>query len=650
MANLTKERVLSISRRYFTRADQARSGRRPKNNENWEAYRGIQDWSHKADFQSQETTPSFPIAVDHIVGTFERVLTDTDDWVSVEPYGQEAELIDSTAVLGVIKFFFSRLYMPGNHVETQFGIQDLIGEATKVGVLEPWIVLKIVPRLVKRPRYRLRFIDPTQEGTYDAGQLATGRVLEKIDQERFRLEVQILTWNDYFPDPSTAFRYEIHRTTHQISDLFNNPEYDREAVSRLLGKAQSVSNLMDNDQRFTTGEKSISRDPYEIEVFEAQGDLVDEGTGEVLADNVIWTWAGDEVLRMPIKNACWDGTRTFLRQAILRIPGSAEHKALADHAVPMWRATNEQVNLILDQSMRGAWGVGQIRADVMESPEEVAQGIPQGYTAVLKPNTAQGVKFYERVDNGEAPPITLDGIIRTEGYVSEALAMPDTKLGQIAERNVKATEIVQATASSGSLYESFATRVEFLLQALYEKGWRLILQYADSFMEEELIQVIGPEQTLRLQTLSPSERFALLNTIRFRVRGLRGVASQERTFNKSMTLVNLLSTNPQFADSFGQRYSFDRLWDMVVRTSGNDVAILRLTEDELQAQADAEQAAEVAQEETVAGGQLNPALVGSGASTPNVANTLATELGNLSALAPNNPATGNPASLEGVPG
>ena len=606
----------------------------------------------------------------------------------------------------------------------------------------------------------------------------------------------------------------------------------------------------------------------------------------MLHENVFWTWANDRILREPTPNPFWDGTRPFVTASLLRVPGSLTGKALADHAVPMWRAMNELVNLHLDSAGRGAWGVGQVRADIMEAPEEIADGVPQGYTAVLKPNTPQGLNFYERVDEGEVSPVTLDGINRLEGFLQESMATPDTKLGQLPQRATKAcvpmfsealtragwktydqlqegqdilafncetqecewtpilrlyhypeaetvlyhnaewkvictpdhkwacqrydsrkkqlagdielvpirdvtkkhmtvwttpkkspdgpglnalpvhdlfdrewaeaevllmtqperrafingllmgegsksktseqvvftqksgpvldafrlacflegyrtssrdnttydtrydkwhakrqstvfrsprvhvnrleeydagvqpvwcpstkyktwvmrqgdsitltgnTEIVQAMQASGSLYESFAARIEDTwLEPLFEKCWKLILQYSPDFMEDEMIQILGPTNTLRLNDarVSTQQRYRLLSGAHMRVRGLRGVATRERNFQKLITLINLLATNQQFADSFGQTKSYDRLWDQLIRAIGVDPEMLSLV------RLDEEESAP-----GTAGGQLNPALAaGSGASPPNLTPGAAaspqTLAGGQAGMAANNP-------------
>lgn len=634
--------LLTIFRRYQTRSDVAFRPRRKKNEANWQAYLGEQDFSYKADFQSKETTPGFPIAVEHIVGTFERALTDSDDWMSTEaPSPAGKPVLEPSIIQELLQHFLERIWRPGNHPETSYGIQAFVGDSCKRGIMEPVVIAKVFPVLVKRRIFRFKKVEPTAEqGAFKADELI-GQQMEPVDVETMRLAIELVPYDDYFPDPSPECRYEIHRTRRAIHELMANPEYDKEALKRLLGKANDEYSKRNGAQR--DADRNVGPDPYVVDVFEGWGDVIDHETGEIVehdgvyCENVFWAVAGDEIIRKPTPNPSWDGTRPFVTAPLLRVPGSIEGKALADHAVPMWKAMNELVNLLLDSAMKAAWGTGQARPDIMESPEEIADGVPQGYTAVLKPNTPQGLKFYERVDNGEAPQISLENLTRLEGYLQQSLAMPDTKMGTLPQRATKATEVVQAMQSAGSLYESFAARYEdTFLEPIFEKCWKLILQYLDDFLDDELIQILGATNVARLEDMTNAERFRLLSKATFRVRGLRGVASKERTFNKLMTVVNLLSSNQQFADNFGQTKDFTKLWDQLLRSTGIDPSSLDLDE-EPESQDGAE---EEAAEPQVAGGQLDPSLApSSGASQPNVADTSQAAAGaQAPAVAPNNPA------------
>lgn len=633
------DNVLRISRRNYHRSWTARRARLRVNDANWQAYRCQMDWSHKAEFQSRECTPMFPIAVEQIVGTFERALTDSDDWLSADPAGVGAPFLPPDIIKGLLKFYLDRLYRPGQHAETGFGIQALVGDACKRGILEPCIVVKVYPVSIARRRYRLRESEPREgpnefEGATPAYDYV-GSMMSVTMDETMRLAIDLIPYADYFPDPSEANNFEIHRTRRQLHELMANPEYDPEAVRRLLGRATD-QRQQQYDKSKTSGEQTVGADPFEIEVFEGWGNIVDELTGDVLYENCFWSWAGDEMLRMPTPNPFWDGTRPFIMAPLIRVPGSLEHKALADHVVPMWRASNELVNLLLDGAMRAAWGVGQIRPDLMESPEEVAEGMPQGYTAVLKPNVPVNAKFYERVDNGEAPQLSLEGLARMEGYVQSGLAVPDTKLGTLPDKQVKATEIVSAMQASGSLYESFAARFEdTFLEPLFEKCWKVIIQWSDSFMEEELLQILGPRKMLQLMAMKPAERWQMLHKTYFKVRGLRQLANRERNFQKKMVLLQLLGTNQQFADYFGQKYDYGKLFDSIMVDSGTDPETLELDGDALVAAQ-----SQPPPQAPIAGGQLDAALAGSsGASPQNITGPEANS-GMQSGLAPANPNAG----------
>jgi len=599
-----------ISNGYFTQAKHARWPRVAQNRTNWMAYRGEQDFSHKTDFQSQETTPDLPIAVEQLVGTFERALTDSDEWLDASNPGMGKNLIPPETLKALLLFYLERLYQNGDYPDTQLGISTFVSDSVKRAIMEGEVICKVVPMYKKVRQYIMKTADPTQDGTYPFYELAQKRTMEPVDVEQMRIMLDLVPYVDFLQDPTPLNRYVIHRTRKNLAELVGNPEYDQEAVKRLFSTASAQET--EQDRALDHNENVIEVDPYDIELYEFWGDVIDDKTGEVLHRNVFWTIANmREVVRQPTPNPFWDGTRPFIHAPLLRVPGSVTHKALLDHAVPVWRANNELVSLTLDQSMRAAWGIGQVRADIMEAPEEVADGVPQGYTAVLKPNTPTGQQFYERVDNGQAPQLPLEMMNRMSQGVNTALAIPDTKLGQLAPREVKATEVVQAMQASGSLYESFSARYETtILEPIFEKCWKSIIQYGTDFMEDEMAVVLGPRLALQLSGMSVDERWMMLHGARFKVRGLRGVAQKERQFNKLMSFANFLQTNPAILEHFQSLYDMSKLYDDILAASGVDPARYLLDPD-VQEAADQAMAGEAAQ-------QLNPELIaaGSGASQP----------------------------------
>jgi hypothetical protein len=630
----TIDDVLRISKDMKVRGEDMIKPRERQNQENWQAYRGEQDWSHKADYQSQETTPTFPLSIEQIVGTFERALTDTDDWAAADRVGLGTPLLPTTAIQNLVMFFMSRLYVPGDGPDTEYSIQQYVGDSIKRGLLEPKIIAKVYPMLKKRTRFMLVDVEPTDDGDQPIYALTSRKVLQKVEEEVVRIAVDVVAYQDYGEDPSPLNRWRYHRMRRSLSELKANPEYDQAAVDRLF--AAATTEEQDRERRDKTGDPHTPPQKSEVEVFEFWGDLIDEQSGEVLEHNVWWAVAGDEVIRPVSENPNADGSHPFVVSAILRVPDAKIGKALADHAVPMWRLNNELINLAADQALRAAWGVGQLRTDIMEHPEEVAGGVPQGYTAVLRPNAPQNVKFYERVDNGEAPQISLEMLNRTAQEVQTALAIPDSRLGQLPQRQVKATELVQALQSSGSLYESFAARYEDThLEPIFEKVWRNIIQYVDDFIEEEIVAAIGARLTLILSSLEPEDRWQMLHLVHFKVRGLRGVASREKRFNKLVTVLNMIQQNPALLEFFQRTKDMDKLFDEILKATGIDPETFDI--DEAPVPETDEQAAD---QLVAAEGQLDPRLVAaaSGASAPGAAASVPEQRGAESGFAPNNPA------------
>lgn len=633
LVDLPAAEIIRIGNDRLNRSRLVRQVRYPKNDLNWRAYHGEQDFSHKNKHQSKETLPDFPIAVEQIVGTFERALTDSDDWLAVEPPGIGSSLLPPAVAQNLLMYHLARLYVPGNKGTSAYGVGALVGDAVKRAIMEGAAVFKVWPVFTKRTPINVELAAPKDDGDYSGYDLAAENGEELPVVEDFRIAVDVLPYSDFFPDPSAKRQYEIHRTKKHLHELRANPDYDQAAIDRLYGKASDK--LEEMHKREATKHVELAEDPYEVELFEYWGNLIDPKTGKVLASNIFFTWVNDELIRDVSPNPNWDGCSPFIETSILRVPGSIVPKALADHAVPLWRAENELFNMMLDQGMRAAWGIGQVRPDIMEAPEEIADGVPQAYTAVLKPNVPTTSKFYERVDNGDAPPMAIEMLTRVSAALNEALATPDTKVGQLPPRQVKATEIVQAMQGAGSLYDAFSSRFEDTgLEPVFERVWGLILQYADTFVTDDLVQILGPRLAMILDDLPDEERYNLLRSAKIRARGIRGVIAKERRFNKLTTVLNLLATSPVFADFFQQHYDLKKFFDDVLVSSGNDPSMYELDEEPAPPDAPPDEAAPPEE-------QLDPELLAgaAGGGSPPGEHTPATEQrGMESQFAPNNPA------------
>jgi hypothetical protein len=86
----------------------------------------------------------------------------------------------------------------------------------------------------------------------------------------FRLNVELVPWEDWYPDPSLLNKYVIHEVTTHISDLGANPDYDDKVIDAIKGTANAT--YADMYKRVTQDIVFVQHDPDEVRVQEFWGD------------------------------------------------------------------------------------------------------------------------------------------------------------------------------------------------------------------------------------------------------------------------------------------------------------------------------------------------------------------------------------------
>jgi hypothetical protein len=592
-----------ISGSYWDRSWQARWNRRAQNLANWNAYHSRMDWSHKLPWQTQQTVADFGISIEQATGTLERGLTDTEDWLTADAVGIGDPVMDPETIAHLLKYYLQRLWVAGDAPELTYNIANLTGDGVKRGLLESIVTAKVYAKFCTKYQYRLLQSQP-RKGKYgyrddlDAYNLVpTGRQKVVRDPfQDFRLCIELVPWEDWFPDPSLLNKYVIHEVTMHMSELAANPDFDPDVVKSVMGTANAT--YADMYKRVTQDIVFIQHDPDEVRVREYWGDLIDPDTGEVLATNSFWTMANGRLLRPPTPNPFWHQRRPFVSAALLRTPNSTIHKALADDAVTHWQFLNELVSLMFDGALAAVWGKGQMRSDFVENADDFQQGIPQSATFLLRPNTPEGYKAWEKLDQGELPAYAIEIFNLAMREFQTAMATNDLKLGQQPPKEATATSVVEAMQAAGSLFESIAARLEdTFLDPVFELAWMTVLQYEfdHKFVDPALIQILGPQRVLELTKMTNEERFVLLSqAAKFKVRGLRGVAARNRTLTKLVNLLQLIGQNPELMQAYAKTRSLDRLMDQIILNSGVDPTTLEKTQQEQ----DADEAQQMVQEAT----------------------------------------------------
>jgi len=456
-----------------------------------------------------------------------------------------------------------------------------------MGIVEGDITLKVYAVDDERCSYRLE-TDPSNTGephnllanpeealtmVEKAQYRRIGQVVDKVISRTSRLVVEVVPFEDFFPDMSGARMFTIHAVTQHISELYGNPDYDPEMVASLAKGAEDATARLVKDAR--DGETSLGPDPWMVRVLEYWGDVPDPTSGKLLKKNVLMTVCCGKLLRRSTPNPFWHGRRPFISAPLLRTPTSAHSRAILDRAIDVGEAQNDLYSLMTDDAFAAVWGVRQYFPDIIENADDAAKGVRWGFTAKMKQGVPTDAKFLTRVDTGgnlsefQGAEMMLR---RLEASVKAALLVNDIMVGQLPPRQVKATEIVEATQASDTLFDSIAVRVErTVIKPSLELVWMTMLQFLDDFQLPEIVQILGAQRAQILGALTPQERFVLLaNAVKFSVSGLRESGQRVKRFQRVFTMMNTIFQYPALTQVWDRKYSPSRTVDELVMSSGLD--------------------------------------------------------------------------------
>jgi len=233
--------------------------------------------------------------------------------------------------------------------------------------------------------------------------------------------------------------------------------------------------------------------------------------------------------------------------------------------------------------MASVWGTRQLRAGMLEDPKQVANGISQGMTLIVKDELPTGSKVLETVTTGQVPPDAINMFNTTDREFQSASLVNDIALGQLPSRQVKATEVVEASNNAAVMFDGMVRDVENCgIEMVLWKGWLNCLQHADDLDSEEVIGAIGSRAALTLARMSPAERFAAFSGAKFRVSGLSALTARARDFQKKIALMQVAMGNPMLLQAFMRRFSADKMLNGLMRDLNLNPDTMELTDEEKQ--------------------------------------------------------------------
>ncbi len=532
------QHIITAVNAFHTESARGKFSRVQHNQRNRRAYEGVQDWSHKVEGQSREFLPKTAETVDQMSAFVKRGLIQFGDWFQVKAPNLP---LSESSIRKIMKAFLSRL--PDGHDTKAFS--TVVADGVKVALLESFMILKIHGQKVESNEY------------VESGDTVRIRKLKP-----WRLQIDLIPFEDYYPDPTGANLYEIHvveRDLHHVVKLAEQGVYNAEQVALLSGDVTK----REEERRDTEKTRDEPRSPayrHRVTIKEFWGTILNQD-GSVLHDKVLCTIANDRfMIRAPQPFPFWHNESPFEKIPFIRVPFSVYHKALYDQVVPLNTALNELFNLMLDGGLASVWGVNQVRLDMLEDPTQASGGISQGMTLAIREDVPHGAKAVEQVTGGEVPRDAMSMMTLLDREFNASALTNDIKMGLLPPRQVKATEIVEAQQSSAVVLDSLIVDMERKLEKVLWKAWMTILQNADDIMVKQVGNVIPQRELLQFARMTQAERFvAFASESTFKVNGLSATLARARDFQKYMAIIQLASQSPLLLPAFLRRISPDKL-------------------------------------------------------------------------------------------
>lgn len=552
-------------------AKEAKEDRMQQNEENYQIYNLKHDFSHKNPGQSREVLAKQRMAVEQIATFFQQAMVDPAE--SFRADGMPGINTDNMRIRpNEISLITQRQLEKADWF-------SFVGRAVKSGLLGALPICKIHGCYVNSPKFRTEKDAKTKE-----------LVVVKDTEKHWQLKLTLVRQEDYYPDPTGNGLYEIEdmfMDFHEVLAMAERGIYDIEVVNQLPTTFQESDEDERRKNNETAQNPSGKGHRRRVKITEYWGNVIDCNTGKLIHENVVYTVANDKyVIRAPIPNPNWHQTSPYVAEPLIDPPHGVWPIAMMDAPTKHNMAATELYNLIVDGAMKAVHGINQIRPDWLMDPSQVENGIRWGANLKLNSLAPIGAKVLEDVSSGNVPAdaVNILNIINQE-FNSSALTN-DLRQGVVPFRQVKATEIVEASQTISSVFQGITTNFEnkFLVKVL-NKAWQLAAQRMNDTYEPEMRALLGDLRWTKIAGLSPQKRFTeTVGKVKFRVFGISKKLTKQQDFRKWMQLLQTIAQAPMLMELFVQRYDMAKLLEEII--TALDVDKYRILRPEVEQQAE----------------------------------------------------------------
>lgn len=563
-----KDPIFTIIDNYVHEAKEAKRRRMDQNRENFDCYHLNADYSHKQKGQSTEFLNKQQMAVEQITSFLQQGLVDETDWFDIEKE-------DNAQMQTITEDDIKKLLNRQLH---KIGMPAFAADSLKMGLLGSLMICKVHGKSYIKSEFQIQQKEQT---------ISNKVKLTREDKNYWGLNLTLVRHEDYFPDPTGKGLYEVEAIDIDHHDLLqlakDNPDiYDVEMVAS-LNPSESVE-TKEQKARETNQNSALSGYRKMIRVYECWGTLLNLD-GTVLMSNCVSAVTVDgKVIRRPEPNPNWHNESPYVVSPIIRVPNSVWHRAVMDGPTKHNLAINELYNLMFDGGMMSVFGIKQLAARYLEDPSQVKDGIAPGTTLLTNSTMPPGAKVMERIDTGAlgSESFNMFNVVDRE-FQSSALTN-DTRMGNLPQRAVKATEIVASNQTITGIFNGIVKMVETeYMEEVLRKATLTMCQNMNDLNMPDIKDLLGPDKAGLIRALQPEEIFAAVaNGAKFTVYGMSTIMNRINDFRKITSLLQTIASAPALAQNFQKEYSFTKLLGEIIKSLEINEDKIKLDDQERQ--------------------------------------------------------------------
>jgi len=568
-----KARLPRLTTQFRDYAKNAKQKRMDINKFNMDMFNMRQDFSNKKPGQSTEFIPKIGNAVNKFVNFFKQGLVDNTSWFSIE--------LEPGVTPGLITPDIAEKILGDQLKKAKFTTH--LEDALQTGALQSLMISKVHGEMVDKSTFRTEDVEPEEEDSFEVERKVK---LIKETKKVWQLRLDNVRPENYYPDPTGDNLFKIEETFLDHYSLVetakaNKDVFNYSAVKDL--RQSSDANFQDSKLSRETDQNMMQEPKWRkrIRITEFWGTLLNDD-GELQMENCMYAIADDKTIIIdPRPNEYWHGEDPYVVSPILRISQSVWHTAIMDTPARLNAAQNELFNLMLDGGIMSVWGINQINPEKLADPTQIDDGIPAGTTLVGNSQLLPGEKIFERVSTGQIPSDANNMYNLTEKELNASSFENSYSMGTVADRQVKATEIVAANQAQSGVFAGLVKAIEEnFVNEILRKSWLTCCQMMNDMDEDRLNSLIGEDAAQAILALSPEERFAqTVSGFKFRTYGMSETLNKMSEFRKMEALLRTIAASPDLLMKFNQTFDMGKTLEEMMRSLDIDVSKIKITNE-----------------------------------------------------------------------